>query len=537
MLKTNSITTKIVYILVLMILPLNIISLMTAQKAQKVIIGQAGASAQSILGNSLIYLDTRIKESNIFLFDLISNDPKGITFYNQKGDPDYINAKYYIAQKIQKNMAVQNSADIYFAYSVRLDDMLICKNPVFTFPRNDMADELIRLHLGDGYAPWKLITFDHRQWLLHTSFANGMYWGNIFCIDTVISEIQQQLTYENVDFRVTNSPSDSGDHRDKLLLTGASSNAPLYIHIALDTKEILSTLPFFERIGFSLTLIYLLLIPVLFLILNRILLRPLKKISSAMARLRSGDKDYRIGTHKYSREFIDINETFNTMADSIEQLKIETYEAALAQKKMELRNFQLQIRPHFLLNTFNLMFSLSQMDDRENLENTILYMSDYFRYIFRSNQDLESFRLELELIKNYLVVAEIRYPGRFTITYDIAPEMLEVRIPPLLIHNYVENIIRHALHEQTVVHITLRAALNGDMAEFEIADDGPGMDTNLARKINEGNVEVSEDNEHIGIINSYQRIRFFLGEDASLKVDTAPGNGCRIFIRFNIPQT
>lgn len=84
-------------------------------------------------------------------------------------------------------------------------------------------------------------------------------------------------------------------------------------------------------------------------------------------------------------EFLNINETFNTMADNIHQLKIEKYEAELRRQKMELRNLQLQIRPHFLLNTFNLMYSLSQLDDRENLENT----------------------------------------------YQISPEALQVRIPPL----------------------------------------------------------------------------------------------------------
>lgn len=535
MLKSTSITTKIVCILVLIILPLNIISLMSAKKAQQVIVDQAGAAAHSIINNSMIYLDTRIRESNIFQFDLLTNDSKGILFYNQKGDAAYINAKYYMAQKLQKNMSVQNSADIYFAWSVRLNDMLLCKNPRYTFPRNDLTEQLTGRYLGPGCPTWQLISFDDRQWLLHTSSASGMYWGNMFCIDDIISEIQQQLTYEQVELWASDDPA-AGDHPGKILLTEASANAPMYIHIAIDTGEILSALPFFERISFSLTIIYLLLIPVLFLILNRILLRPLKKISSAMARLRWGDKDYRIGTHKYSREFIDINDTFNTMADSIEQLKIEKYEAALAHKKMELRNFQLQIRPHFLLNTFNLMFSLSQMDDRENLESTILYMSDYFRYIFRSNQDLESFRLELELIKHYLVVAAIRYPDRFTVSYDIAPEMLEVRIPPLLIHNYVENIIRHALHEQTVVHIVIHAARSGDTAEFEIADDGPGMDPELVRKINEGTLETSDDNAHIGIINSYQRIRFFLGDDATLKADSSVGQGCRIIIRFTISE-
>ena len=48
-------------------------------------------------------------------------------------------------------------------------------------------------------------------------------------------------------------------------------------------------------------------------------------------------------------------DSFNTMADNIVNLKIENLEKELAKQRIELRNLQLQIRPHFLLNTFNLI--------------------------------------------------------------------------------------------------------------------------------------------------------------------------------------
>lgn len=530
--RINSITFKIIAILILFILPLNIISFMSAKKSQEVIINQATSAVQMILNSSIIYLDNRIVESNFYLFDLITNDSYGITLYKQKGDNAYFNARYYIANKLQKNISLQNSPDIYFTYSPGLEDVLICKNAKYEFPRPWLSRELKALRLQDAAHTWQYFTFDDRQWLLHASSINGLICGRIFNMDEIIDETLSQLTLKNTRVWIDDSSDASAEPSGQICRSVSSQHAPLYIHAVLDETEILSSLPLFERIGFSMTILYLLLIPVLFILLNRILLRPLKKISSAMSRLRAGDKDYRIGHHKYAREFLNINETFNTMADSIEQLKIEKYENELARRKMELRSFQLQIRPHFLLNTFNLMFSLSQMDDRVNLENTILYMSDYFRYIFRSNQELESLRLELELIKNYLVVAAIRYPERFTVTYDIAPIMQEVRIPPLLIHNYVENIIRHALHDQSVVHIVIRAALHEDRAVIEVSDDGPGMDKVLMDKINNETLEVTDDNAHIGLLNSYQRIKYLLGKDATLKVSAGPDGGCRIKISF-----
>ena len=59
------------------------------------------------------------------------------------------------------------------------------------------------------------------------------------------------------------------------------------------------------------------------------------------------------------------------MADRIQDLKIEVYEKELDRKQMELSNLQLQIRPHFLLNTFNLIYTLAQRGQEKDVQQVI----------------------------------------------------------------------------------------------------------------------------------------------------------------------
>lgn len=58
---------------------------------------------------------------------------------------------------------------------------------------------------------------------------------------------------------------------------------------------------------------------------------------------------------------------------------------------------------------------------------------------------MELFDKELALIQGYVEVTQIRYPDGLSIIYDIDPEIRLVRVPPLLIHNFIENVVKHAL--------------------------------------------------------------------------------------------
>ncbi len=77
----------------------------------------------------------------------------------------------------------------------------------------------------------------------------------------------------------------------------------------------------------------------------------------------------------------------------------------------------------------------------------ILYLSDYFRYIFRSEKELELLPQELKLIEGYARIASVRYSGMVELAVDLDPELSYVRMPPLLLHNFIENAVKHGFRQ------------------------------------------------------------------------------------------
>ena len=253
-----------------------------------------------------------------------------------------------------------------------------------------------------------------------------------------------------------------------LQVVSSSIRTDLHLVLSVPRNDVIKSLPIIQWVGIFLAFAYLLVVPLLLLFLNRNLIRPLNMIRDALIRLKKGDKDYRIVASDSAEEFRTINQSFNEMADNINNLKIENYEKDMARQKMELRNLQLQIRPHFLLNMFKLVYSLAQIQEYQGIQRLALYLSNYFRYIFRSGKDLDDFGNELKLIQEYLDVSAIRYPGKFTVEYDIDDRVKQIVVPPLLVHNFVENIMNHALEVDRVVNIRLAGKIMNNHVFFTI---------------------------------------------------------------------
>ena len=207
----------------------------------------------------------------------------------------------------------------------------------------------------------------------------------------------------------------------------------------------------------------------------------------------------------------------------------------MTKQKIELRNLQLQIRPHFLLNTFNLIFSLAQRKETGMIQETVIYLSEYFRYIFRSDKDLELFGKELQMIKGYIRTAAIRYSGRVEAEYEIDPELEFVRTPPLLIHNFVENAVKYGVKQKEVLHIHLEGIYDEGTILFRIQDDGNGMPPEMLernRSIFSGELEPQNASEHLGLYNSLKRLKYFYGEEAQIMVESENGEGTCFTIIF-----
>ena len=533
----GSITRQITLLVVCLVLPLNILVLAATGVSMDAV---QRHSVQSVEGAAALYrqqLDGRLTAVNSYFYNL-NEDSSFTLFIQQRGDDPYRLARSGVIRGAQGNLSSAEAADGYFFYAPKQDDLaLVYEGGYAGLSMAEVLDDRAALRecLGAVSWPeaagWQILEAGGSAWLFRFSRRGDFYYGAILSLTRLYEDIASTVPAAGAELLLAAAPGE-----EEKGMTGVwepLNQSGLWLHIAVPRSEVVRSLPAIQWVALILACLYLLLIPALLLILNRRLLRPLLDIRRAMLKLGGGDQDYRLPEREphLAREFNDIHRSFNQMAGSLHTLKIQNYEAALQKKELELKNLQLQIRPHFLLNTFNLIYSLAQLRDYKSIQKFVLYLTDYFRYLFREGASLAPFSQELDLIEKYLDVSAIRYPDCFTVTYDIDPKTHPVPVPPLLLHNFVENVFKHAMRLGEDIHIRISARLEAAMAAFTIEDDGAGMDPATVRQLNGGSFGTGT-NAHIGLQNSLRRLETVYGRKGLLWVDSAPGEGTRFTIRI-----
>ncbi|MDD3198569.1 MAG: histidine kinase [Eubacteriales bacterium] len=535
----DSISGKITVIMIVAILPLNILVITSTYKSIDVIQNQALTSLENTANQYMQQLDNRIFTSDYYLYDLSNTDEFFISLKSQQGDSRYYLSQTNVAQKLRTNAEHSQSSDGYYFFAKSLDDFsLIMPNPVSansTVSNNQIRQEITNYLIGadyDNMKLWNRVEIRYGDWLVQVMSDGDFYFGSLISLDKLSMQIREAIDQKNLKIETSVGLPVIQD-KQTLQVVSSSLRTDLHLMLSVPRNDVIKSLPIIQWVGIFLAFAYLLVVPFLLIFLNKNLIKPLNMIRDALVRLKKGEKDYRIGATDAAEEFRTINQSFNDMADNINNLKIENYEKDMARQKMELRNLQLQIRPHFLLNMFKLVYSLAQIQEYQSIQRLALYLSNYFRYIFRSGKDLDDFGNELKLIQEYLDVSAIRYPGKFTVEYDIDDRVKQIVVPPLLVHNFVENIMNHALEVDRVVKIMLAGKIIEDHVIFSISDDGRGMKPEIAERINQQNFRSNTGTRvHVGIYNSYQRLRHFYGKDSILKVESNTGEGTKFTISF-----
>ncbi len=151
--------------------------------------------------------------------------------------------------------------------------------------------------------------------------------------------------------------------------------------------------------------------------------------------------------------------------------------AQLAQA--QLAALKMQIHPHFLFNTLNSISALLHKDT-EAADRMIARLSDFLRMTLKSSStSVVTLEQELEFLKTYLEIENIRFQDKLLIEMDIDDRALDAKVPNLILQPIVENAVRHGVAKQTGVgHLNIRADRIGDRLRINIEDNGPGPNGN-----------------------------------------------------------
>ncbi len=177
----------------------------------------------------------------------------------------------------------------------------------------------------------------------------------------------------------------------------------------------------------------------------------------------------------------------------------------------QLEMLRYQLNPHFLFNTLNSISTLVLLKQTERANAMLSRLASFLRYsLVGEREGLATVAQEAEALKLYLDIERTRFEARLRTRFDIAPDVMEARLPSLLLQPIVENAIKYAVTpSETGADIIIDARRIGTRLVLTIADTGPG----LAGTSSEGGSTGSGGSTQVGLANIRDRLAQAYGAD------------------------
>jgi sensor histidine kinase YesM len=269
--------------------------------------------------------------------------------------------------------------------------------------------------------------------------------------------------------------------------------------------------------------------------LNKEIIRPVKALVAGTHQLELGNWDYQLKDIGKSREFQTLGNSFNSMAKEIKDLKISAYEEKIALQKAELKYLQMQIKPHFFLNALTTVSSLTYKNKSEDIRKFVNALSNHLRYMLKSGLNMVSIKEEVEYIKNYFCMQEIKFPNSVFYVFDMDSDIEDEQIPQFVIHTFIENSFKHAMtfEEPLSIFVSIKrySHNNGEAVKIIIEDNGEGFPQDVIEAANASTADCKDSGGHkVGIYNVKRTLALFYGENGLLKLSNAEPSGARVEI-------
>jgi two-component system LytT family sensor kinase len=194
----------------------------------------------------------------------------------------------------------------------------------------------------------------------------------------------------------------------------------------------------------------------------------------------------------------------------------------------ELRFLRAQISPHFIYNALAAIESFVRSDP-DRARELLIEFADFIRYSFRNHGQFVTMAEELRLVDTYLDLERARFGDRLAVTLRVAPEVLSVMLPPLILQPLVENAVHHGL-EPSEHHGNLEITISDvdSVALVSVEDNGVGAEPAHFRRVLAG----TDDGDSVGLRNVDERLRTVFGDEFGLTIESGVGAGTKVTLRI-----
>jgi two-component system, sensor histidine kinase YesM len=279
-------------------------------------------------------------------------------------------------------------------------------------------------------------------------------------------------------------------------------------------------------------------------ILSNNITSPLGKLAKALVFIERGDF---LGAKRFmphiKSQNNEVDYLINVTEHTIDQLQnlIETqYEANLRRKDAEYKALLLQINPHFLNNTLEIIGSLALQGKNKEVMNVSVYLGKMLRYSLNTKSNIVPLGEEVNYIKSYTNILKLRYEDTITVQMDVEPDTITIPVIKFILQPLVENAVKYSFSEKTFADIFIKTEVIGSQLNLSVADKGMGMSeeiiSDLISQADETIHVLESKGNSIGLRNVLGRLKLTYGDDFSYRIESTKNEGTRITLLIDLKR-
>lgn len=330
---------------------------------------------------------------------------------------------------------------------------------------------------------------------------------------------------------------------DYVVIRGETQQLGIQVNTVIPRSSMYLRVGFIRRVTAVLAAVLIAVIVAASVLFTRRITYLIRKLQSSMKRLECGHYE-RIEEQAGKDEIGSLVESYNHMVGQMEELLEEVYQAGVRQKNAQFLALRAQINPHFLFNTLESIRIKAILNGDDEVADMVKLLARLFRSALEGDRKNYTVEDELENIRAYVRLQNIRFDQVITMEEEIDPRLQGARIPSILFQPVIENSFKYASRESNVpIRIRIEGRLSeGRQMVFTIRDDGPGMTPERLAAVRDSiaqQTDAAQEQEgahSIGLRNIAERLRLRYGEEGSLRILSGDDAGTVVEIRVPYVQ-
>ena len=260
---------------------------------------------------------------------------------------------------------------------------------------------------------------------------------------------------------------------------------------------------------------------------------PIKELEKSVSLLESGDLDAPVYIGG-SAEIRSLGHSIQGMALRIKGLMNDIVAEHESKRKSEFDTLQSQSNPHFLYNTLDIIVWMIENEKKTDAVRVVTALARFFRISLSRGKSIITVKDELEHVRNYLMIQQMRFKNKFTYKIDADEDVLELASLKLMLQPMVENAIYHGVEFMDGDGvIQIRVWREGDDLYLRVRDNGLGMTKEQVENLFKDSGHVpSRRGSGIGVRNVNERVHLYFGDAYGLRIESEPDEGTDVIIHL-----